>query len=100
MKKYLLFILVALASVNVLAVDSKKDLYFIGLSTTSPSDGAMFTFMLDQHLENKCNKVQTIKNINEASMEFINIYMALKNGGYSKAKTLLNNLRLISDAFD
>lgn len=90
MKKCIALILLVGSSLSH-AQDREKGPYFLALSSMS-NDASVFSFMIDQYLENKCGKAQTIDSLNQSTESYLQIALALKGGNYKKAKTILNSV--------
>ena len=87
MKKVIIAALLFSASVSN-AMSQEKDSYFLALSTMS-NDLSVFTFMIDQHLEKKCGKDQSIDSLKQGSESYLQIAISLKEGNYQKAQNIL-----------
>lgn len=99
MKKHILLLFVLLFSANTILFASekptennaKKGDFFLALTSMSTESSA-YTFMIDQLLEQKCKKPQSIETISKGGETKIHVLLALKNGNYEEAKKIINTI--------
>lgn len=73
--------------------DQEKASFYSVLTTVTPSD-ASYTFLLDQYLEAKCGKPQSIDHIKKVSAQGASLYviLAIKSGDVAKAREVIRSL--------
>jgi len=77
---------------SVSGTDKDKGPFFQALAESS-LEAAAYTLVLDQYLEIRCGKKQSVnKLISVTSNSYINVFQALKEGKYIKAKMVLSNI--------
>lgn len=73
------------------AFAEEKENFYLALSTMS-DDLASYTFMIDQILELKCGKVQSIQALKKASETQIYVLIELNKGNSKKAKEIIASI--------
>jgi hypothetical protein len=87
MNKYLIALTLTLSS-TAMASDVAKSGYQLAMYEMSPI-GSVYGFILDQYLETRCGKEQTLDSMKYDPKTFLQINMHLADGQYTKAKKIL-----------
>lgn len=91
MKKWFAFSILAFSSTVSGAGNENKGAYFLALTAHS-TELSSYLFLVDQLLETKCGKPQSLASVEKGSETQIQVLSALKNGQYDRAKAIVSSI--------